>query len=287
MRRRRSETINAESYEEFLRLSQLPKPTSGARHSLPEPFLLSEAFIQNVLNIPIKTCEPSPKNQKVKSKAATIASSYWDDIDFSADDVSTPATTTCSTMSNHKGSMEEDEFDELEPVEIQVKHAKIMVVGAQDTGRHRLVNSLFGLPDCQEYEIAHSLDLIVNKLTTENTSTNYKFWIKDALCQKFKHLFKVYHKSVSLFVFVYQVNNKTSFECLTQSIEQIQREVGYEHFKGILIGGSPSTRDQSSRQVSTQEAEELKNSFGLSAFCEMDFTHNQEYLERIQTLLQN
>jgi len=286
MRRRRSETISAESYDEFLRLSQLPTSTSRtrARNSLPEPFLLSQKFIQDALNIPMKTS----KTPKAKPKAATSSSSYWDDIDFFADDISTPATTTCSTISNHKGSMEEDEFDELETtVEAQVNHAKIMVVGAKDTGRHKLVNSFFGLPDQKGNEIAPSLDLIVNKLTTDKTSNHYKFWIKDALCQKFKHLFKVYHKSVSLFVFVYQVNNKNSFECLAQSIEQIQKEVGSEQFKGILIGGSPSSIDEDSRQVSTEEAEQLKVQYGLSASCEIDFTHNKEYQERLQALLKN
>jgi len=287
MRRRRSETINAESYEEFLRLSQLPTSTSRARNSLPEPFLLSEVFIQNTLNFPNKTCEPSPKNQRAKSKGAISPSNYWDDIDFSADNVSTPTTTTCSTISNHKGSMEEDEFDELEPAETQVKHTQIMVVGAKDTGRHKLVNSFFGLPDHKESDIANSLDLIVSKLSTQNASNHYKFWIKNAVCQKFKHLFKVYHKSVSLFVFVYQINNKTSFECLAQAIEQIQREVGFEKFKGILVGGSPSNLDQGSRQVSTQEAQELKNKFNLSACLEMDFTHNKEYQENLQALFRN
>lgn len=284
MRRRRSETISAENFDEYLRLSQLPTSTSRnrARHSLPEPFLLSQAFIQNALNIPLETSKSS-KNNKEKAKTAT-STSYWDDIDFNNDEIATPATTTCSSISIHKGSMEEDEFDDLETHEAQVSPAKVMVVGAKNTGRHQLVNSFFGLPAQEGYEIATSLDLIVNKIANGNTSNLYKFWIKDALCQKFKHLFRVYHKSVSLFVFVYQVNNKASFECLSQAIEEIQKEIGPD-FKGILIGGSPS--NQESREVSLEEAEELRVKYGLSVSCEMDFIYNKEYQDHLQALLKH
>ncbi len=284
MRRRRSETISAENFDEYLRLSQLPTSTSRnrARHSLPEPFLLSQAFIQNALKIPLETSKSS-KNNKEKAKNAT-STSYWDDIDFNNDEIATPATTTCSSISIHKGSMEEDEFDDLETHEAQVSPAKVMVVGAKNTGRHQLVNSFFGLPAQEGYEIATSLDLIVNKIANGNTSNLYKFWIKDALCQKFKHLFRVYHKSVSLFVFVYQANNKASFECLSQAIEEIQKEIGPD-FKGILIGGSPS--NQESREVSLEEAEELRVKYELSVSCEMDFIYNKEYQDHLQALLKH
>jgi len=284
MRRRRSETISAENFDEYLRLSQLPTSTSRARarHSLPEPILLSQVFIQNALNTPLETCKSS-KNHKEKAKAAA-STSYWDDIDFNNDETATTATTTCSSISIHKGSMEEEEFDDLEIPETQVNQAKVMVVGAKHTGRHQLVNSFFGLSAKEGNEIGTSLDLIVNKITNGNTSNLYKFWVKDALCQKFKHLFRVYYKSVSLFVFVYQVGDKASFECLSQAIEEVKKEVGPE-FKGVLIGGTPSNMD--SRQVSSEEAEELRAKYGLSVSCELDFTYNKEYQDHLQALLRH
>jgi len=275
MRRKRSTTIEANSYEEFLQLSGVPDNNPTSPSELPDPSNSTPLYPETQPN-----SEPVNTYKQVFKPQIQRSASYWDDVElapssspdgrsFCEDD-----TTFCSARSKSedlilvKGNLE---------ATLPVKYRKVMVIGGKQTGRHTLIDSLFEKTGKENSKMRSALDLMIKKHQKDEQVNVFKFWIKDADCQEFEQLFRVHYKNIKLFVFIYKTTDRKTFEGLQAAIEKARAEVPPEHFSGILIG---NIRHQPSffanlfglkkrkREVSIEEGEALRKRYGLSAFVE-------------------
>ena len=203
MRRKRSTTIEANSYEEFLQLSgvndnpiQHPE-SAGTSNSTP-------------LYPEVQPESEEPTNKEVSKPQIQIPTqrkgSYWDDVElgsspdgrsFCEDD-----STFCSVRSKS---------EDLVLVKGTMKYRKVMVIGGKQTGRHTLIDSLFEKNGKENSKMRSALDLMIKKHQSEEQVNVFKFWIKDADCQEFEQLFRVHYKNIKVFVFIYKTTDRKTF----------------------------------------------------------------------------
>ena len=296
MRRARSETIEAANFSELLKLSQIPKAASRsrARKSLPAGCLYPQSSSHKSCVIS-ENPYPIQKKSKEVSKPSSTTAEYWDDMDFNSQEAKSETSTATASRSNisvHKSSLESEndahsasDDDENEP---KVDQQQMMIIGAKGSGRHMLVDGLLNVKteESQKHGIRTSFDLIVKKeQSKDQESVNlYKFWIKDAERHGFDYLFKTYYKSVGIYVFVYQVADRNSFQCLDRAISQAKQERNGEKFIGVLIGGKKGNEDDSERVVTREEGEALKEKYGLLKFSEQDFESEEEKISLVDIM---
>jgi len=266
MRRKRSTTIEANSYEEFLQLSGVPDNNSTPPPELPTPLY------------PETQSESQPVNtyKEVFKPQIQRRGSYWDDVEL-APSSSPDGRSFCEDDTTFCSSRSKSEDLILVKGTLPVKHRKVMVVGGKQTGRHTLIDSLFEKNKKENSKMRSALDLMIKKHEKDDHVNVFKFWIKDADCQEFEQLFRVHYKNIKTFVFIYKTTDRKTFEGLQAAIEKARAEVPAEHFSGILIG---NIRHQPSffanlfglkkrkREVSVEEGQGLCKKYGLSAFVE-------------------
>ena len=170
---------------------------------------------------------------------------------------------------------------------------KIILLGDDQFSKNAFMKYLFGEHDHGGL-ISSPLDLQVRTHDKGDSSVKYHIWIKNCLEEnangKHKSIYMIYYKSVSSFVFLYSINNRDSFLCLNQSIKSLLNDVGPEKFKGILIGFKGEENgafgENNQREVSTEEAEQLKQDTGLRYSFEIDLNDGSQR-ENILKLLED
>jgi len=158
--------------------------------------------------------------------------------------------------------LKEDSLTEIEPVT-----RKIMIIGSSGTGKHSLINSCF--EDRKSKPLAslkQTMDLIIQDDVEDEVHTKYYFWIRTLRDQRYDEVIKVYYKNMSIFVFVFSITDKTSFEILKENIAKITKEIPQERFTGILIGNKSDAEHE--REVLYSEGAALKDEFNLVMFIE-------------------
>jgi GTPase SAR1 family protein len=83
---------------------------------------------------------------------------------------------------------------------------------------------------------------------------------------KYDSLIKTYYKNISVFIFIYSIRDRKSFEMLDEALESLHEEVPKDKIKGILIGTKPGPDEK--REVEYEEGVEFKKKSGLSVFLE-------------------
>ena len=68
----------------------------------------------------------------------------------------------------------------------------------------------------------------------------------------------VYYKQCAIFIFVYDLTDRKSFEALGQEIDAIQEELGKKHYDMYLVG---SHSDQEERRVLYKNDNRNHNNF--------------------------
>jgi len=274
MRRQRSDTIEADSFEEYVALSKI---AIQQRQKENQPDTSPANEILNMSTNIIQT----PKITKPKVKLASPYLNYWKDMDYNCLDDNnsegqTPSTAAGSHSSLYKQSTDDKDFEEMVSPEIKINQIQVMIVGAPQSGRHIFLNSSFESAPEKEVKMPLSMDLVIRHKNNNKTLDLFKLWILDACTKEFAYLFKIYYKSISKYIFIYQVNKRSSFECLHNIIQEIKTNANPKDFTGYLIGGKPINLAEHERQVSFQEGEDLQKAFGLSGFVEKDFVFNQD-----------
>lgn len=144
---------------------------------------------------------------------------------------------------------------------------KVMIFGSNGIGKHTLVHSSF----CQTKNkvlpsLKQSMDLIIKDDEEEDIKLKYYFWIRTLDESRFDDVVKVYYRNISVFIFMYSVTDRRSFETLTRSLKGIMSEISRQKYVAILIGNKCDMEDQ--REVSYSEGLALKNEYNLSFFLE-------------------
>lgn len=154
---------------------------------------------------------------------------------------------------------------------------KAMIVGQAGVGRHRLLNAGFGNTH-EEGKLRNTFDLVIKHQNQGGCANTYKFWLRDPSDEKIEPLIKVYYKSINLYIFIYRIDDRKSFECLDKAIGKVRKEVSGENFKGLLIANCSNGRAEE-RKVSHEEGVELKQKYKLSQFLETKYS--SEALEKV------
>jgi GTPase SAR1 family protein len=237
--------------------------------------------------------EVEPRRRETKS--------YLDNFDFSdklkeeeeakaeeqnSDFINSPSVVT-GELSSASNSIDTS-GKEVPLIKLQ-KSVKCMIIGSAAVGKHTLIESSFSAtttPPETRGQTGAYLDLIIKKKDNGKLSVKYQFWVRKLVDDRYDSLIKVYYKMVSAFVFVYNISDKKSFDNLKEAIETTKEEIGTSKFVGLLIG-MKSDKD-SDREVTYDEAYELKKAYGLSYFIETNNfieTENANMIRKLDDLL--
>lgn len=186
---------------------------------------------------------------------------------------------TAYAQRSQSDSFSYEKFDPYNPAHQVSK--KIMIIGSSSTGKYGLLNSTFCLNKSKpQPPMNQALDLIIKDEQEHNMKIKYYLWIRNLDEKRFDDVVKVYYKNISLFVFVYSITDRGSFDTVVANIKEILKEVPRHKFVGVLVGSKNDQED--SRQVSISDGIKIKEEFSLSMFVE---TNQQE--KTLKTKIQN
>jgi len=296
--RRRSNTIQADSFEEFYEISLSQSPDS----LVSDPSALYESpYCNSPPDSDSFNSSLSPlKGLSYAKKAYGIPMDCIGEDDDDEDDcylATTPSTDTGSMSLSARGdsfmSYGENYLSKYcnsgfnnkakaNGEDTTGKLHKVMIVGGMGTGRHTIINTLFKEENTEkkdEPKLRNALDLLIRSRKENNQTQRFKFWIRDPNCQRFDPLIKVYYKSIDYYVFIYKSTEENSLETVERSIQDVLNEVPRSRFRGILIGNGLDKRTD--KKVMTEEAEKLKERYGLERFLELeDMEKDTESLDK-------
>lgn len=279
--RKRSQTIQADTYEEYVEMSIAHAPDLSQKNYKDDYKFLESPY-----------CEPpeffkgskgtSRQNLSLSEEDLSVTYFYFEDSapvhldnqNDAHDDITSFSTKGSSrNLSGTSGSLDNDFFSPcLSPtlsLDLKTKCSKVfkaMIIGLTGTGRHSLLNHVFPdkKPD-QGKKIRNPFDLVIKNQEKEDVSNTFKFWLRDPSDEKIDPLINVYYKSINCYIFIYKTDNPRSFECLEKAVAKIKKEVPSGKFRGLLIGNG----DPSKRKVSFEDGLNFKNKHSLSEFIEV------------------
>jgi len=302
--RRRSATLYAENLDEYTFKALCPSnqsygPTvpirrSNSKKKLNASLLLPLLFTEDKAQ---KTLQVEPESpESFTPESADQMLDHWSEFDFkgpgsleeasgsleakfSLDLEKQIEANSCVTAST------EDTLYSSPDLVAKTVTKKFMVIGLSGTGRHTLVNSIF---DSQGKEgqcsLRQTMDLIIKTRKDDDCETKYQFWMRALNNNRFDGLIKVYYRNASVFLFVYSVTNRESFEKLNEAIEAVLKEIPKEKFVGILLGNKSDLEKQ--RKVTFEEGKLLKDKYNLSLFLETN-KENRDSKEKVFSFLHN
>jgi len=287
MRRRRSNTIEAESYDEFLRIS-------FGRESQPQELVKPYTHETGTLEYESENSQNQAPNANTRRNG-----NYWEDVDYqvgSFADGKSFCENDSTFYSQRSKSDENPALNLLKSQEenINTKHKKIMVIGGKQTGRHTLIDSLFEKNGKDNLKPRNCLDLMIKKHQRNEEQNVFKFWIKDAEMHNFDQIIKIHYKAIKFYIFIYKTTDRKSFECLETAIEKARAEVPAANFFGILVGNARHSQSffanlfgpkKKKREVNSEEGEKLRQKYGLSHFIEANLSTDNWKKEILDFLL--
>jgi hypothetical protein len=260
--RRRSNTIYAENLEEYLdtakvstsykcspfHISRKP-PTKKPKEDF-DPFGCD--LFSDGPKAPVKSKHPVKKVSGPRDNSNEGALE-WSDFDFNREDKNggkmtedgdMPRTSSITLSENTAAETDESDDDEgfVQGMENSILR-RVMVVGLENIGKRQLINNLFDCGAILSEENERIMDLLTK--TEEDSEfkipVRYQFWFRnlksdEELNQKFEDQVRVYYKNVSLFIFVYSVADKNSYECAERAAMAISQQVQSEKFTAVLLG---------------------------------------------------
>ena len=81
-------------------------------------------------------------------------------------------------------------------------------------------------------------------------------------------LIKIYYSKISKFIFIYSIDDESSFTALEEEVALVLRETQREKFVGILIGYKHDQAGE--RKVPNSAGMSLKDRYNLDLFLELD-----------------
>jgi len=156
-----------------------------------------------------------------------------------------------------------------------VTSVKTMIMGSNRLYKHAFIDYLFGKsPD--NGELKTPMDLRVESNLKVFETVKHHFWMKSCRegenLEKLKPIYMIYYKTVSSLVFLYSVEDRSSFLLVNQALKSLAADFGPEKFKGVLVG----IKSDKAREVSSQEGESLKEEAGLKEFLEVDLADGSQ-----------
>jgi len=259
--RRRSNTILADSVEEYV--EKASKEQMELPHKPP---------LQEPKKSPQK--RPVPSRRRRFGKALSLLmdaipevedfADYDSDNETESDATSSsqnrsPATFPLLFATESSTSVEESSTSYSEVSQVH----KIMVTGAHETGRHTLIETLFGRDLTQSTTDSESINSITrSRKLSETAQEDFTFWIRNPLEQE-DH---INVRSIQKHIFVYNITESSTFLWLDTIIADTIKKVGKENFEGFLVG--TFSDQETEREISFEDGLKLKKKYNLKEFTE-------------------
>jgi len=165
-----------------------------------------------------------------------------------------------------------------------VTSVKTMIIGSNRLYKHAFIDYLFGKsPD--NGELKTPLDLRVESNLKVFDTVKHHFWMQSCregdISDRLKPIYMIYYKTVSSIVFMYSVEDRSSFLLVNQAIKSLAADFVPNKFNGILIGLKTSKSEfagnqEKPREVSQEDGEHLKQEAGLKEFLEVDLADGSQ-----------
>ena len=142
----------------------------------------------------------------------------------------------------------------------QINKQKLILIGDVAVGKTSIINSILGQKFNDEYEPSIGVDFFSKTIKYKGKSIKLQIW-DSAGQEKFKSLIPNYIRGASLFILVYDITNKSSFNNLNSWIEFINN---YESTNIIICGNKIDLKDK--REVSYEEGEKFSEEKKMDFF---------------------
>lgn len=273
--RKRSQTIQADSFEEFVELSiaQGPDMNSNSPYISESPYCSPPKYHQKYDQPLLEVDDDSFEEELNQVPCLDNFTDFCSPTD-AYDGTTTPGTDSTGYTSRTLSAGSTSECDGWSPFYVKAgktRVVKVMAIGQAGTGKHCLVDTVFGEEAQKKMGFTSPFDLVIKHQEQEGCSSTFKFWLRDPTDEKNEPLVKVYYRSINQYIFVYKVNDARSFACLDKAIERVKSDVGEDKFKGILLANIPDG-PTCERQVAYEEGLRLKQKYKLSQFLEIKYS---------------
>jgi len=201
--------------------------------------------------------------------------------DFSGDfnrklKTSTSLATDSTTMSYSPDKVDfstlilDDYFDSSEK-ERDEKFFRGMVVGVRGAGKHTLLERMFNQEGRCVTLKKQPFDLVTKVIEKFDLIERYHFWLKEPAREKNKSdiLLDVYYRTCSMFFFVYEPSNKSSFDSLEEELEHVSNINRNKEVFIVLVGNK---RRGKTSEVTYNEICTLKKKYNIKIALEVDFS---------------
>jgi hypothetical protein len=291
--RRRSNTINADNVDDYLKMAQKPSSgiPAGSRSGSARLIKTPKSDLPNQKSMSLDNLDMNPddvpdgeldcQRKPRKDPKEQDNQNYWGEFDFDCKDDNTNNIEKDLTevfrvpsiaLSGDTADTDDSEDAEGKSLRSSILR-RIMVIGLNGSGKHSLIRSTFECEDKGMENVKPVMDLLVKteQEEEERCDVRYQFWIRnlkdeDVSKGMLENIMKVYYKNVSLFVFMYSVTCRESFLRLNKAIQAVMEEVPEDKFTGVLLGTKCDCEEQ--REVTIFEGISLQEKYKLTFFME-------------------
>jgi len=186
--RKSSQTIQADTYQEYLEISGGPNIRGNNLVYVESPYNEPQSFLEEKNQFNPKR----PGNLEMEDYNFTIVgfddNPYNLDIQMEQLDESKSVSTGLSSR-NLCGASASFDYDVLSPCFSPASNTKfkfekskifkVMIVGLTGTGRHSLINSAFRENIGSEKKIRNPFDLVIKHQEQDGCLNTFKFWLRD------------------------------------------------------------------------------------------------------------
>jgi GTPase SAR1 family protein len=237
--------------------------------------IILDAIVEPVCNKKLTAEETSKLFEDfgpVTKNSSLFKDVFSGDLETSGSELAETCSTTCSNRNSSWSTCKDDTEDIFEEENTkQQKLFRCMTIGSRESGKHALVNAICpeseGQADSSSFK--QEFDLVTKRVETENDVKRYHFWLKEPRAgQKcYKSVISAYYKSCSTYFLVYNINDRTSFECLEREIQMIIDAKAGREVLLMLIGTKQSA---GKCEVSFEEAISFKEKYNIQLFQEVN-----------------
>jgi len=263
--RKRSYTIEADTFEDYKKAAIENNPQSTETRDLSAQSRPTGRTRVSSFDIKLKpNNEITVRGRAFSGSLPDISLKETDEDLFYKFDYAFPTRTDSDNERDQTSVVSDDHSSRVEGPYSRATPIRCMVIGSIDSARYELVNNVFDLDYATPLE--QTMDLLLKVEEIENAEKIYQFWILSLEENKYDNLVKIYYKNMSVFIFVYSLCERNSFDLVEKAISGVREERSDEHFVGILVGTKP--KSDKIRQVEYEEGQNLKERFGLLLFIE-------------------
>ncbi|MFX1496971.1 MAG: GTP-binding protein [Promethearchaeota archaeon] len=158
---------------------------------------------------------------------------------------------------------------------------KIMIMGDEVVGKQFLEANYCHNVFKEDYEMTIGVEFHVKSVESSGKMIKLQIWLVGGQ-ERFRSLIPMYSCGALGAIFLYDIMNSGSLDCLADHIRLIRQRT--RDIPIMLLGSSVNSKDKT-REVSWEQGRSLAESYHLSAFAEIPLENEQNVNQAFQTLV--